>query len=108
MVLREEEDMKWKMCNACGIEYPHIADYFHRETTVKSGLRATCKSCECARVRSKYGTHPVAKLNAIDVREIKRLLKTPLNQVIIAKIFEVSPSLISKIKSKEVWGYVVD
>lgn len=54
----------------------------------------------------KHGTHPVAKLNATDVREIKRLLKTPLNQVIVAKIFEVSPSLISKINTGKVWNYV--
>ena len=56
----------------------------------------------------RHGTHPTAKLNINDVVEIKKLLNFGLNQVIIAKLYEVSPSLISKISTGRIWNYVVD
>lgn len=53
--------------------------------------------------------NPSIKLNELQVRIIKRLLSDNyLTQQEIAKIFGVSPSLISHIKTKRLWEYLTD
>lgn len=34
-----------KHCSQCGVEYPYTAEYFHKDSKSKSGLRTKCKNC---------------------------------------------------------------
>lgn len=46
--------MKWKTCNTCGTYLPFTLEYFHKDSSLKSGLRGECKECNNERVRNKY------------------------------------------------------
>lgn len=43
-----------KICSNCGKSFPANLEYFHKESSVKSGLRSDCKTCNRKRVREKH------------------------------------------------------
>jgi hypothetical protein len=42
-----------KICNCCKKELPATTEYFHRDSTLKSGIRGICKEC-CCKNRKEY------------------------------------------------------
>jgi hypothetical protein len=46
--------METKICTKCGKELPATIEYFYKDTTVKSGLHASCKTCKSERSEKAY------------------------------------------------------
>lgn len=43
-----------KACTVCGKKYPATAEYFHRKSNTKDGLRHTCKRCHTESAKRYY------------------------------------------------------
>ncbi len=46
-----------KTCTKCGVELSATAEYFHKDNKGKYGLKAICKSCNCAYTKSYNASH---------------------------------------------------
>lgn len=46
-----------KRCSKCGIEYPLTSEYFHKDSSSKTGLHSNCKECVRAYSREYVATH---------------------------------------------------
>ena len=43
-----------KKCTKCGIEKPLTAEYYHRQSSSKSGFQSDCKVCRCEQKAEYY------------------------------------------------------
>jgi len=56
-----------KTCPRCKQSYPHTEEYFHKDKSMKNGLKGHCKQCAIRSATSYYES------NRLDVLEAKRI-----------------------------------
>ena len=54
----------------------------------------------------KGAANSASKLTDTEVQEIRALLKTNVSQASIAKVYGVTPALVSLLKHKRIWGHL--
>lgn len=67
------DSISQRLCKKCNTSYPHTDEFFHKDKTMKSGLKGHCKQCSIKAASGYYEEHRGDVLEAKRIHRVENL-----------------------------------